>query len=96
MSLIDTLRPNLSIRDPLDERMVTFLIKMVPMQLEEIVTLMNEEEKEEFLAIVTEVLNDFENPNGTFEKIVKELMKLLELASVAEEDEKSDHFSEFR
>lgn len=33
MSLYDYLRPNLSVRDPLDEKMVTFLIKMVPMKL---------------------------------------------------------------
>ena len=42
------------------------------------------------------MLNDFENPNGSFEQIVKELMKLLELVSVAEEDQKSDHFTEFK
>lgn len=33
MSLIETLRPNMSVRDPLEEKMVTFLIKMVPMNL---------------------------------------------------------------
>lgn len=43
MSLFDYLRPNLSVRDPIDEKMVTFLIKMVPMSLEEIATLMGEE-----------------------------------------------------
>lgn len=39
---MDVLRPNMSVRDPLEEKMVTFLIKVMPMKLEEIVTLMGD------------------------------------------------------
>ena len=45
MSLMDYLRPNLSIRDPLDEKMVTILIKMMPLELEKIATMMDDKEK---------------------------------------------------
>lgn len=42
---MDYLRPNLSIRDPLDEKMVTILIKMMPLELEKIATMMDDKEK---------------------------------------------------
>lgn len=57
MSLMDHLRPNLSVRDPLDEPMVTMLIKLMPMGLPELVTLLAEEEKSELMGIATQVLS---------------------------------------
>ena len=94
MKLIEHLQPNLSFHQPLDEKIVTMLIKFMPMDSVRIIKTMSQAEKQEFTNLITDVLNTFENPSGSFAEIVKEIMHILEQTMEIDVTQSEDLFVE--